>query len=152
MKAGVIMSSTIFSASGYGRMDAGFLLLAEEHKALWQEIIAKFSSKDVVWLAKTLPYDAESAKCVFPTMAHYGRGYTYFCEKIANDYSKLGNDKRRYTELAIYCAVAATKAKTKLAERARELAEGQRVLGETVKMLADHVESRGAERLKAVLT
>lgn len=63
MKHGTVNSDMI---GRFNRMDAAFLLLAQEHWPVAEELLAHFSKDELIELARKLPADKEVERIVMP--------------------------------------------------------------------------------------
>ncbi len=106
METGVIKQSAM---QKFGRMDVSFLLLAVKHGDVIDELLAKFTHKELADLAVQLPYDEAVATRVI------GTGVNNMPKRKFDLWARgLGYKLRKTTDLAVYCACAAYNAAGKL--------------------------------------
>jgi hypothetical protein len=119
MKVGVINSREL---ARFDRMDASFLLLAQEHKEAAKELAAKFTREEIISIAKELPYNEAAANCVKPGAERCIQ--SQFMEWLERKNTRL-------TDVIVYVAAAACDAgrivmEGILAERRKQVEKLQR--------------------------
>jgi hypothetical protein len=117
-----------------GRMDAGFHCLLAQHRPVYNELLARFTTVELVDLAHQLPYDQEAAFSVLVRNAPAVTNISLarFEEWLSHKPHKLSTTRRFRSDLAAYCAAACQHAASKvltevLALKQEELAKLQRL-------------------------
>lgn len=141
MNVGQVSSSLI---ARMGRMDAGFLLLAQQHLALVDELIARFTREELLDLAGKLPFDAAAAKKVAPSTrvepSYYAQPSKFLL--WLGRQSNLNN-------IAVYVAAAGQYAASKLLTEVLELAKQKLALVKRTQGLLNLAKEKKADLLFA---
>lgn len=138
-----------------GRLDAQFVVLLEEHRPLYEELMTKFTRQELVALAKALPYSDKAARAVCVAMSggtfERRRGESYFHEWLDAIEANKSLIPRKHSDVAAYCAAAACGARLAIMEEVLELARKKLETIERLVALVDAARDKGATILGQVL-
>lgn len=110
MQVGAVHTSDL---KRFGRWDAAFLLLAQRHSAVIDEILDKLDREQMLRLVKLLPFDGDVAKMITSHHRHT-RNRDVFQSYLAMQQQPI---------IAVYCAAAAHFAASKSLQHVYQLKE-----------------------------
>lgn len=118
-------TTTLAEMKEAGTWFAGYFILADQHRDVYNELMRLFNREELIALAKSLPFDKEAAVCVCPSLkgGTFGkeRGQWTFNEWLDSLPKRTVPRPGHYAEVAVYGAAAATGAAAKILEEVEEL-------------------------------
>lgn len=147
MNAGSIDSSRM---TEFGRMDAKFLLLAESHRPLYEELMATLSREEICELAKSLPFDPDAAEAVYRAMRN-NKGPVFFFAWVEQVKTLKSLLPSKHRDVAVYCCAAAQMAASKILEEVLELSRQKEKKLQGLKDLLTFVKEKQCHLLSEVM-
>lgn len=165
MKWAVVSSSDLAASNNWG---AQYHILHVTHKPAVDELLEKFTTKELIALAENLPFDQEAAnailsrnhkvsrsdllECFVPSKPDKAIEFAWF-EKPVKDRPELPRELRsRRIKMAVYCAAAAQFAKNKIAEELLEITKQKLAVVKRLHDIHTLAKSKGAKALQKALT
>lgn len=150
MTVGIVSSTTM---AKFHRMDPEFLILAQKHEVLCDEIVAKLTKEEICDLAKKLPYDGKAGRIVCPRrgLRRELSEADFMSWVTAVDTGTVANQSS-FLSLAVYCCEAAQHTVSKFLTEMLRLAEQKNALLLHVLDLLKTTNDKGCKKLHVAMT